>query len=216
MWEVFTGSVAFDRQHYGEVFEVRGGGKVTPGLRQRSHLKQVQPSHGVLCLLFKHAFNTPHPTTHPTHPPQRVVLLDERPPVPDNMPEAYALLMTSCWRADPMSRPGFDTVLRLINLMIEDMLAPEDCGPAAPGGDGSPGSAGGIPGSPGDAARAGAGQEGAAAAGAPPHASGRHAGSAAGSGTSGGVLGGGQGGPGGGARRAAAPPREAVQYFQDL
>jgi len=26
MWEVFTGSVAFDRQHYGEVFEVRARG----------------------------------------------------------------------------------------------------------------------------------------------------------------------------------------------
>ncbi|KAI8466992.1 MAG: hypothetical protein J3K34DRAFT_524069 [Monoraphidium minutum] len=77
MWECWTGQAAFEKQHYGEVFE-------------------------------------------------RVVLRDERPPLPPNMPEAYALLMTRCWQADPMSRPGFDTVLRLINLMIEDMLTPEE------------------------------------------------------------------------------------------
>jgi hypothetical protein len=60
------------------------------------------------------------------------VLRDERPPVPEAMPEAYALLMSRCWQADPMLRPGFDTVLRLINLMIEDMVDPEDVPPEPP------------------------------------------------------------------------------------
>ncbi|GBF92133.1 kinase [Raphidocelis subcapitata] len=91
MWELYTGCVAFDRQHYGEVFE-------------------------------------------------RVVLRDERPPIPEDMPEAYALLMTRCWQADPMSRPGFDTVLRLINIMVEDLVAQGDGELGLPDGGGGGGS----------------------------------------------------------------------------
>lgn len=76
--------------------------------------------------------------------------------MPPNMPEAYALLMTRCWQADPMSRPGFDTVLRLINLMINDMLSPDytEEGGAFAGGSttgatqGSSGAAGSRPAAP--------------------------------------------------------------------
>ncbi|KAI8467040.1 MAG: kinase-like domain-containing protein [Monoraphidium minutum] len=97
MWECWTGQAAFEKQHYGEVFE-------------------------------------------------RVVLRDERPPLPGNMPEPYALLMTRCWAADPMARPGFDAVLRLIQLMIDELLAPPPpSGGAGEAGGGAGGGGGGAP-----------------------------------------------------------------------
>lgn len=41
---------------------------------------------------------------------ERVALMGERPSVPSGAPEDYALLMCSCWSADPEQRPTFDQV----------------------------------------------------------------------------------------------------------
>jgi uncharacterized membrane protein YgcG len=72
------------------------------------------------------------------------VLRNERPPVPPNMPASYQLLMTRCWQSDPMARPGFDTVLQLINLLIEELLQEgSDGGGGAGGGVGDEGGDGG-------------------------------------------------------------------------
>jgi hypothetical protein len=220
MWELFTGCAAFDKQHYGEVFEVgwlfhqvqvaclaqclsgvaarvlipviaradcsaRAFGSACPAqtpavLPATSSLPLSQPPDA-------RAAPQPPPLTPktPASPPQRVVLRDERPPIPEGMPEAYALLMTRCWQADPMSRPGFDTVLRLINIMIEDLVPDGDGGLGAP-------EAG--------AAASGDADTGGAVSG--------------GAGGSGAALGG--NGSGGGARGGAAGPKESSRFFQDL
>lgn len=41
---------------------------------------------------------------------ERVALLQERPPIPPDMPQQYANLMASCWGADPLVRPTFDVI----------------------------------------------------------------------------------------------------------
>jgi serine/threonine protein kinase len=39
-----------------------------------------------------------------------VVYQNQRPPVPDDCPEAYRAIMEACWHADPTQRPTFDTI----------------------------------------------------------------------------------------------------------
>jgi hypothetical protein len=34
------------------------------------------------------------------------------------MPD-YKLLMTSCWKVDPVQRPGFDSVLKCLQVMLD-------------------------------------------------------------------------------------------------
>ena len=41
---------------------------------------------------------------------ERVVVAQERPPVPPDMPAEYQLLMTRCWTAEPNARPTFPQV----------------------------------------------------------------------------------------------------------
>jgi mitogen-activated protein kinase kinase kinase 9 len=53
---------------------------------------------------------------------QRVALQDERPPVPEDMPEDYRLLMRSCWSSNPGDRPSFASVLRCIQLMLDTLI----------------------------------------------------------------------------------------------
>eukprot|EP00877_Chromochloris_zofingiensis_P009686 jgi/Chrzof1/4971/Cz15g06230.t1 len=69
MWEVFTGEMAFQNFHYGEVIE-------------------------------------------------RVALQGERPDVPEHAPEDFALIMTSCWHADPTLRPSFTQVVDCLDIML--------------------------------------------------------------------------------------------------
>jgi hypothetical protein len=49
---------------------------------------------------------------------ERVALLQERPPVPVDMPEELAGLMVSCWGPDPLARPTF----RVIQQSLADVL----------------------------------------------------------------------------------------------
>ncbi|WIA28307.1 hypothetical protein OEZ86_010858 [Tetradesmus obliquus] len=49
---------------------------------------------------------------------QRVVA-GERPPLPEEAPEEYSLLMTSCWCADPRQRPSFEQVVECLGLMLQ-------------------------------------------------------------------------------------------------
>ncbi|KAI8469231.1 MAG: kinase-like domain-containing protein [Monoraphidium minutum] len=55
---------------------------------------------------------------------ERVVIRDERPPIPPAMPEAYALLLTSCWATDPPRRPTFASILQCLQLMLQAEAAP--------------------------------------------------------------------------------------------
>jgi hypothetical protein len=41
---------------------------------------------------------------------ERVVVKQERPPVPEDMPEEYVLLMQRCWDQGPTKRPSFPQV----------------------------------------------------------------------------------------------------------
>jgi hypothetical protein len=184
MWELFTGSAAFERQHYGEVFEVRASGSQA-GLSRRaagarhampcqaqSWRRALQPGSGAgvrgqgpgVIASSPPACSPPcrppcpSRATPPSRPPlQRVVLRNERPPIPAGIPAPYQLLMTRCWQSDPMQRPGFDTVLRLINLMIEELLEEGSDGVAGPGDGGEGGSGGGVGGAPPSRAPAAAG-----------------------------------------------------------
>ena len=108
--ELFTGRAAFERTHYGEVFE-------------------------------------------------RVAVRGERPPVPDAMPDPYALLMTSCWAADPAERPDFAGVRECLRIMLREASGDGD-------GDGAGGEAVGSGGVGGGGAARGR------AAAAPPAANG--------------------------------------------
>lgn len=45
--------------------------------------------------------------------------VQERPPIPSDMPEAYANLMMSSWSPDPFQRPSFGVILE----QLQDMLA---------------------------------------------------------------------------------------------
>lgn len=41
---------------------------------------------------------------------ERVALLQERPPIPPDMPADFAALMVACWHPDPLARPTFRVV----------------------------------------------------------------------------------------------------------
>lgn len=56
---------------------------------------------------------------------ERVALGGERPPVPVGMPEGYTLLMTSCWAADPLLRPGFQSIVQCLQMMLDQQAVPE-------------------------------------------------------------------------------------------
>lgn len=49
---------------------------------------------------------------------ERVALLQERPPIPPDMPEDYAALMVACWHPDPLARPTF----RMVQQSLADIL----------------------------------------------------------------------------------------------
>ncbi|KIZ00671.1 hypothetical protein MNEG_7293 [Monoraphidium neglectum] len=94
---------------------------------------------------------------------ERVVLHDARPPLPPGMPEPFELLMTSCWHSDPLRRPAFDSVLRCLQLMLQEEQVQDAHAAAAPSAPPSAGAAehsGGPGAGPADAAaRRGAGGE---------------------------------------------------------
>eukprot|EP00884_Botryococcus_braunii_P005691 jgi/Botrbrau1/15122/Bobra.0283s0001.1 len=52
-----------------------------------------------------------------------VAVEDQRPAVPDNMPQEYRELMEECWATDMSTRPSFPEVLRRITSMWEDARA---------------------------------------------------------------------------------------------
>ncbi|WIA08244.1 hypothetical protein OEZ85_007689 [Tetradesmus obliquus] len=88
---------------------------------------------------------------------QRVVA-GERPPLPEEAPEEYNLLMTSCWCADPRQRPSFEQVVECLGLMLQSFchltqelaVLPEAAeaageeGTAAAGSGGGPGAVEGL------------------------------------------------------------------------
>lgn len=45
---------------------------------------------------------------------ERVALLQERPPVPAEMPEPLSALMVRCWGPDPLARPAFSVICETI------------------------------------------------------------------------------------------------------
>ncbi|WIA14609.1 hypothetical protein OEZ85_003117 [Tetradesmus obliquus] len=49
-----------------------------------------------------------------------IVVQGARPPVPPDMPSDYALLMQSCWAAEPGERPGISRVLQCLDSMIKE------------------------------------------------------------------------------------------------
>ena len=52
---------------------------------------------------------------------ERVGLRGERPPVPENTPEAYALLMASCWQEQPAARPSFPQIIECLQIMLASL-----------------------------------------------------------------------------------------------
>eukprot|EP00775_Hariotina_reticulata_P005704 gene5704-5944_t len=54
---------------------------------------------------------------------ERVVLQGVRPVVPSHMPSEYAVLMTSCWDANPSKRPTFSQVLTCLELMLDSLTS---------------------------------------------------------------------------------------------
>lgn len=50
---------------------------------------------------------------------ERVALLQERPPVPQDMPADYSALMTACWSADPLARPTFEFIQQEVAGMLK-------------------------------------------------------------------------------------------------
>lgn len=54
---------------------------------------------------------------------QRVVTGGQRPPVPPETPEDYALLMEACWAKSPADRPTFDQILECLTIMIQSLDA---------------------------------------------------------------------------------------------
>jgi hypothetical protein len=52
---------------------------------------------------------------------ERVVLLQQRLPVPEDMPPAYASLMCACWAADPFARPTFAVVHATLSGMLREL-----------------------------------------------------------------------------------------------
>ncbi|KAF6251427.1 kinase-like domain-containing protein [Scenedesmus sp. NREL 46B-D3] len=52
---------------------------------------------------------------------ERVVIQKQRPPIPDDMPDEYSLLMSSCWDAEPNNRPSFSQIATCLELMIDNL-----------------------------------------------------------------------------------------------
>uniref|UniRef100_A0A383WP55 Protein kinase domain-containing protein n=1 Tax=Tetradesmus obliquus TaxID=3088 RepID=A0A383WP55_TETOB len=52
---------------------------------------------------------------------ERVVIQKQRPTIPDDMPQEYSLLMSTCWDAEPTSRPSFQQIARCLELMISTL-----------------------------------------------------------------------------------------------
>jgi hypothetical protein len=54
-----------------------------------------------------------------------VVVRDERPPVPADMPRDYAALMQACWVREPEERPGMSAVRDRLRAMRAAMSDPQ-------------------------------------------------------------------------------------------
>jgi hypothetical protein len=52
---------------------------------------------------------------------ERVVIQKQRPPVPEDMPDEYSLLMSSCWDAEPNNRPSFSQIATCLEIMIDNL-----------------------------------------------------------------------------------------------
>jgi hypothetical protein len=52
---------------------------------------------------------------------ERVVIQKQRPPIPEDMPDEYSLLMSSCWDAEPNNRPSFSQIVTCLELMIDNL-----------------------------------------------------------------------------------------------
>ncbi len=50
---------------------------------------------------------------------ERVLVHNERPPIPPDAPEDYVLLMSSCWDAKPKLRPTFEAVRQCLDIMLQ-------------------------------------------------------------------------------------------------
>jgi len=50
-----------------------------------------------------------------------LVSWQERPPVPHNMPDEFALLMRACWDPDPALRPSFNQIIQCLELMLDTL-----------------------------------------------------------------------------------------------
>ncbi len=70
---------------------------------------------------------------------ERVVLHDERPPIPEDAPDDYVLLMSSCWAAKPKARPTFEAVRQCLDIMLQQRREEQEAAEAA-----SPGLMGGL------------------------------------------------------------------------
>ena len=44
----------------------------------------------------------------------KVLALDQRPPIPSDMPKEYAQIVQVCWATDPASRPEFEELLPIL------------------------------------------------------------------------------------------------------
>ena len=44
------------------------------------------------------------------------ILMGYRPSLPPDMPAGYRSVMTSCWSTDPLARPGFDLILKCLQV----------------------------------------------------------------------------------------------------
>lgn len=53
------------------------------------------------------------------------VLEGKRPQIPNNCPEEFQKLMTKCWNAKPDQRPSMETVLEVLEEIINDSSTTE-------------------------------------------------------------------------------------------
>ena len=44
------------------------------------------------------------------------ILMGYRPSLPPDMPAGYRSIMRSCWSADPLDRPGFDLIIKCLQV----------------------------------------------------------------------------------------------------
>lgn len=52
---------------------------------------------------------------------ERVVVQGERPPIPDNIPDGFSILLQTCWDAVPEKRPTFDQIVTCLELMLDNL-----------------------------------------------------------------------------------------------